>query len=92
MARRIVHQLVDDLDGFVDAVALLLTEQDIRHRLGAAAARRAASFGWDETARRFAAVLAEATGRTAPVEPAPPAHVHHRLPPADADEAATPSG
>jgi len=84
--------LVDDLDGLVDAVAGLLADHDARHRLGAAAAARAASFGWDETARRFAEVLGRAVGREAPVEPVAPAHVHHPHPRADSDEAATPTG
>ena len=84
--------LVDDLEGFVEAAASLLSDHEARGRLGAAAAARAASFGWDETARRFAAVLGRATGRPPLVEPAPPAHVHHPQPAVDADEAATPSG
>jgi glycosyltransferase involved in cell wall biosynthesis len=83
--------LVDDLDGLTEAVRALLTQPDLRRRLGVAAAARADEFAWDTTARLFAKVLAEATGRPAPVLPVPQAHVHH-APDPDMTEAATPEG
>ena len=83
--------LVDDLDGLTDAVRDVLTEPALRRRLGVAAAARAEEFAWDTTARLFAKVLAEATGRPAPVLPVPPAHVHHASAP-DMTQAATPQG
>jgi glycosyltransferase involved in cell wall biosynthesis len=49
--------LADDLDGFTEAVRTLLLDHDLRRRLGAQAASRAASFSWDQTAIRFDAVL-----------------------------------
>lgn len=82
--------LVDDLDGLCDAVERLLTDDALRRSLGEAARERAGGFGWDDTARQFAAVLGEAAGRPAPVVPVAPAHVHH--PAADSDEAVTPRG
>jgi len=82
--------LVDDLDGLAAAVEQLLLDLDLRTRLGRAAQQRALGFGWDDTARQFAAVLGRAVGRPAPVTPAPPAHVHHPAP--DGEEAATRQG
>ena len=50
--------LVDDLDEMVAATARLLGDDDLRHEMGAAAARHAASLEWPETVRNFAGVLA----------------------------------
>ncbi len=82
--------LVDDIDGLAEAVRRLLGDEDLRRRLGTAAAARADEFAWDTTARQFAQVLALATGRPAAVASTPPAHVHHGEP--DTHEAATPEG
>ena len=83
--------LADDLDGLTEAVRDLLTDPGRRRRLGSSAAARADEFAWDTTARLFAKVLAEATGRPSPVTAVPQAHVHH-LPGTDVQEAATPEG
>jgi glycosyltransferase involved in cell wall biosynthesis len=80
--------LVDDIDGLTEAVRTLIEDPELRRRLGMAAAARADEFAWDTTARLFAQVLAQATGRPAPVVATPPAHVHH----SDMREAATPEG
>jgi glycosyltransferase involved in cell wall biosynthesis len=82
--------LVDDVDGLTEAVRTLVEDPELRRRLGMAAAARADEFAWDTTARLFAHVLAQATGRPAPVVATPPAHVHHGEP--DMHEAATPEG
>jgi glycosyltransferase involved in cell wall biosynthesis len=82
--------LVDDLEGMTDAVRLLLQEPAQRRRLGMAAAARADEFAWGTTARLFAKVLAEVTGRPAPVTATAQAHIHHLDP--DVREAATPEG
>jgi glycosyltransferase involved in cell wall biosynthesis len=87
---RVTGLLVDDVDGLTDAVRDLLEDPELRRRLGTAAAARADEFAWDTTARLFAQVLAQATGRPAPVMATPPAHVHHGDP--DTHEAATPQG
>jgi glycosyltransferase involved in cell wall biosynthesis len=58
--------LVDDLDGMVAAVDRLLDDPAARGALGAAAAREAARHTWAQSVRGFAAVLAAATGVTAP--------------------------
>jgi glycosyltransferase involved in cell wall biosynthesis len=52
--------LVDDLDGFVDAVARLIEDADMRRRMGSAAAVRASSFHWDATVTAWEQVLADA--------------------------------
>ncbi len=85
---RVTGLLVDDVDGLTDAVRRLVEDPELRRRLGTAAAARADEFAWDTTARLFAHVLAQATGRPTPVVATPPAHVHHR----DTHEAATPEG
>jgi glycosyltransferase involved in cell wall biosynthesis len=87
---RVTGLLVDDLDGLTEAIRRLVDDPELRRRLGTAAAARADEFAWDTTARLFAQVLAEATGRPAPVVATAPAHVHHAEP--DAHEAATPDG
>lgn len=49
--------LADDLDDLVRLTAGLLQDADLRERLSSAAASRAATFSWDDTAAQFAAVL-----------------------------------
>lgn len=89
--------LAQDEAGFVEALRRLLRDEELRTRLGRAAALRAAGFGWDEAARRFADVLMAAAGRPADeelvIDLTEPAHVHHETNPAhDMDEAVTPRG
>ena len=50
--------LVDDLDGLTAATSLLLTDADLRERLGRAARRRAATYTWDGTVTEWEALLA----------------------------------
>lgn len=52
--------LADDAEQFCAAVGRLLREPELRTRLGERAARYAATFTWEETARRFGTVLADA--------------------------------
>jgi len=52
--------LVDDLDGFVDAVARLIEDADTRRRMGSAAAARASSFHWDAAVTAWEQVLTDA--------------------------------
>ena len=50
--------LVDDLDGLTAATSLLLTDADLRERLGRAAQRRAATYTWAGTVAEWEALLA----------------------------------
>ncbi len=50
----------DDQEAFVEAVRRLLTDQDLRLRLGEEARLRAATFTWEQTAKSFAVVLHDA--------------------------------
>jgi glycosyltransferase involved in cell wall biosynthesis len=52
--------LVDDFDGFVDAVAQLIEDADTRRRMGSAAAARASSFHWDAAVTAWEQVLSDA--------------------------------
>lgn len=52
--------LVDDLDGFVEAVARLIEDTDMRHRMGSAAAARASRFRWEAAVTAWERVLADA--------------------------------
>jgi glycosyltransferase involved in cell wall biosynthesis len=58
--------LCDSFDEFVTALDRLLSDEALRQDLGERARMRAREFSWDETARRFGAVLAEVaeTGTT----------------------------
>lgn len=71
----------DDPAAFTAALERLLLDHDLRDELGQAARDRAGRFGWDATARGFAAALAAALGvpvvATDPVSPEERAHVHH---------------
>ena len=69
--------LADDQEQFTEQLDRLLSDADLRRRLGYAAEARTWEFGWDTAARSFARVLAEAAGRAVPpvVDPEP-AHVH----------------
>jgi glycosyltransferase involved in cell wall biosynthesis len=49
--------LVDDLDEFVSTLERLLSDDELRRRMGSAARDRALSFTWDKAAERFAVVL-----------------------------------
>jgi glycosyltransferase involved in cell wall biosynthesis len=51
--------LVDDLDGFVDAVARLIEDADTRRRMGSAAAARASSFHWDAAVTAWEKLLTD---------------------------------
>ena len=52
--------LVDDLDGFVDAVARLIEDADTRRSMGSAAAARAGRFSWDAAVTAWDQVLIDA--------------------------------
>jgi glycosyltransferase involved in cell wall biosynthesis len=70
--------LVDDEEGLVDALRLLLVDDELRERMGAAARAHANGFTWAAASERFDAVLREALGETtaAPVPgQRPPAEV-----------------
>jgi glycosyltransferase involved in cell wall biosynthesis len=54
--------LAGDADEFVAQVDQLLSDDALRVRMGAAARTHAGHYTWNETARRFAAVLDEVTG------------------------------
>jgi glycosyltransferase involved in cell wall biosynthesis len=54
--------LAADADEFVAQVGTLLGDEAERARMGAAALVHARHYTWDETGRRFAAVLDEVTG------------------------------
>jgi glycosyltransferase involved in cell wall biosynthesis len=56
--------LAEGVDDFVRRTGALLRDDVARARTGAAARRHAAGFTWEQTARRFAAVLDEVTGMT----------------------------
>jgi glycosyltransferase involved in cell wall biosynthesis len=55
--------LVDDLDGFVDAVARLIEDAEPRRRMGSAAAARAGSFHWAAAVTAWEQVLTDAVAR-----------------------------
>jgi glycosyltransferase involved in cell wall biosynthesis len=55
--------LVDDLDGFVDAVARLIEDADTRRRMGSAAAARASSFHWEAAVTAWEQVLMAAVAK-----------------------------
>jgi glycosyltransferase involved in cell wall biosynthesis len=57
--------LADDLEGFVSNLRLLLTDDDLRVRMGAEAAARAGAYSWRETADRFDAILRSVLSRHA---------------------------
>ena len=64
--------LVEDLNGFVESLRLLLTDEDLRERLGEAARRNAANYSWEVTAAEFATVVDRQRGAVvveAEVEP-----------------------
>ena len=73
----------DNLGAFTDALRRLLTDPDLRDRLGANARDRAKSFTWAQTGESFGAVLSAALG-TAPAlagtDPRPGDLVGQRLP------------
>ncbi len=54
----------DDLDAFVAATRRLLTDHELRARLGADAAIHARRFTWDETAKTLAELLETAARAT----------------------------
>jgi glycosyltransferase involved in cell wall biosynthesis len=58
--------LAGDTEEFIAQVNRLLGDDVLRGRMGAAARTHAGHFTWAETARKFAAVLDEVTGTTAP--------------------------
>lgn len=66
LAESIVHGetgvLVDDLDELTGAVDALLADDGRRMALGAAAARRAAEFTWEETTRSWDSLLLRVCG------------------------------
>jgi glycosyltransferase involved in cell wall biosynthesis len=49
--------LVEDVDGFAAALRRLLLDSELRGRMGAEAARRAATYSWERTAAGFDAVI-----------------------------------
>lgn len=49
--------LADDLDGLVGATRRILTDDDLRAKMSAAATRRAQTFDWDDTADQFEAAI-----------------------------------
>ncbi len=51
--------LVDDLDGFTDAIAALLDDAETRQRMGLAAARRAGQFHWEAAVEEWAELLTD---------------------------------
>jgi len=53
---------VGDAEALASQLERALDDEDLRARLRAAGPERAARFGWDEAARRTAAVAAEAAG------------------------------
>jgi glycosyltransferase involved in cell wall biosynthesis len=55
----------DDPDAIADAIARVTSDDALRRRLREAGLERAASYTWDETARRTAAVLRAAGGEPA---------------------------
>lgn len=61
--------LADDAAEFVAQVERLLSDDVLRSRMGAAARAHAGGFTWDETTRRFAAVLDEVTGAVSTAAP-----------------------
>lgn len=64
--------LADDVDGFVGAARRLLTDHELRRRLGRAARERARGFDWDSTAAGFAVVLDDAVASGTPSAPESP--------------------
>jgi glycosyltransferase involved in cell wall biosynthesis len=56
--------LVDDLDGFVVAFERLLSDGDLRDRMGHAARERALTFKWEDAGSRFLEVLVVAVQGT----------------------------
>ncbi len=61
--------LAADGDDFVAAVRRLLTDRDLRARLGGAARDRARTFGWDRAVAETAKVLAQAAEPSGPARP-----------------------
>jgi glycosyltransferase involved in cell wall biosynthesis len=55
--------LVEDLDGFVDAVARLIEDAETRRRMGSAAAARAGSFHWEAAVTAWEQVLMDAVAK-----------------------------
>ena len=51
--------LVDDRDAFVDALRRLLTDDELRSRLGEGARRNGARYTWAQTRAGFADVVCE---------------------------------
>lgn len=56
--------LVDSADGLIEALVRVLSDQDLRERMGAEARRRALAFSWERTAYDTMAVLAARARRT----------------------------
>lgn len=56
--------LVEDLSELCDATRTLLTDHELRTRLGAAASAKASSRSWNDAAREMAIALAAATQRS----------------------------
>jgi glycosyltransferase involved in cell wall biosynthesis len=69
-AESVVHGetglLVDDAEGMVEALRLLLTDGDLRRRLGEQARRRAEEYTWAGTVAAFEAELWAVLGRPQP--------------------------
>ncbi|MFL6136173.1 MAG: glycosyltransferase family 4 protein [Frankiaceae bacterium] len=59
--------LVEDEAGLVDALRLLLVDDEARERMGAAARDFATGFSWASAGERFGSVLDEAIGAAGPV-------------------------
>ena len=54
-------RLVDDVEELTKVAMELLTDDELRGRLGDAARERAGAFHWDSSARAFEAILDRAT-------------------------------
>lgn len=67
LAESVVHGetgiLVEDFDGFVDAVDALLDDADLRQQMGRSAAERARSFHWDAAVEAWQRVLTDVVTR-----------------------------
>ncbi|AKT50759.1 glycosyltransferase family 4 protein [Arsenicicoccus sp. oral taxon 190] len=59
--------LADDLPGFVAAVARLLEDHDLRHRMALAAEEHAARFSWEDTVTSWERLLARTAAHQPPV-------------------------